>query len=169
MKQIKNIFSVLSLILSLTSPAVMSSQQTPTYKIDFVRSAQFTSGDQNHILVILAVTPTVKNFKMILSMRVTYEIGQGTKVIDVLKQKEKNIRITIYGKDIPEKDQKIFNLIKDRINMNAAEDMSLIVFDFYNITKEKVDSMSIIYGLWEGKNEDIRNEKTFTFKVDNID
>lgn len=101
-------------------------------------------------------------------MRVTYEIGQGAKIIDVQKQKEDNIRITIYGKDLAQKNSKLYDIVKDRLNLNTEEDVRLIVFDFYNITKAQVDNMTMIYGLWEGKNEDVRNEKTFTFKVDSI-
>src|SRR5690606_13557794 len=82
-------FQLLTLaILIVLSPAVWS-QQNSTYKMDLVRSVQFTSDHQNHLLAILKVTPTVKDFKMILSMRVTYEIGQGTKTIDLQRQKKK--------------------------------------------------------------------------------
>jgi hypothetical protein len=105
---------------------------------------------------------------MIMSMRVTYEIGQGAKVIDVQKQKEDNIRITIYGKELAQKNPKLYDMVKDNLNLKTEEDVRLIVFDFYNITKEQVGNMTMIYGLWEDKNEDIRNETTFTFKVDNI-
>ncbi|MEI7978109.1 MAG: hypothetical protein WCI53_04630 [Bacteroidota bacterium] len=148
---------------------VTSAQQNSTYNIDFVKSVQYTSDSINHILAILKVTPTVKDFKMILSMRVTYEIGQGEKVVNLQIQSEHNIIISIYGKDLQQKNIKLYNLIKDSVNLNTSEDTHLIVFDFHDITKTQIDNMTIKYGLWEGINEDIRNEKTFNFKVNKID
>jgi hypothetical protein len=169
MRQLINIQFGLTFVTLILLTRVTSAQQNSTYNIDFVKSVQYTSDSINHILAILKVTPTVKDFKMILSMRVTYEIGQGEKVVNLQIQSEHNIIISIYGKDLQQKNIKLYNLIKDSVNLNTSEDTHLIVFDFHDITKTQIDNMTIKYGLWEGINEDIRNEKTFNFKVNKID
>ena len=124
MKQLKNTFRILALVTFIALPAVIWSQEPLTYKMDLVRAVQFTSENQHHILTILKVTPTVKDFKMIMSMRVTYEIGQGSKVIDVQKQKEDKISIAIYGTDMAQKNSKLFELVQDRLNLNTQEDVA---------------------------------------------
>ena len=147
MRQLKNTFRLLTLATFIAFPTASWSQQPSTYNLDLVRSVQFTSDNQNHILTILQVTPKIKDFKMVLSMKVTYEIGQGKKVIDLQKQKENNIRVTIYGRDLAQKNQKLYDLVKDSLNLNTDEDIRLIVFDFSNLTKTAVDNMTMIYGL----------------------
>lgn len=142
------------------------SAQVSTYNLEFIRALQTTTSNANHILAIFKVTPTVPDFKLVLSMRVIYGIGQGEKTVNIQKQKEDNIRISIYGSDVAEKHKRIYELIKDKVNMSAEKDIRLLVFDFYNITKEKIDTMTITYGLWESNNTDIRNEKKFDFKVE---
>jgi len=137
--------------------------------MDFVRAVQFNSGERNHILTIFKVTPTIKRFKLILSMKVTYEIGREENVVDVQKQKEDNIQIVIYGNDIAEKNQKLYDLIKDKVQLDKTKDVYLITFDFYDITTEHIDNMSIMYGLWESNNPNIRNEIKYDFKVEQID
>ena len=102
-------------------------------------------------------------------MKVTYEIGQQEKVVDVQKQVEDNIRIGIYGSDIAEKNIKLYDLIKANVQLDKDEDVYFITFDFYDITTEHIDNMSILYGLWESNNQNIRNEKKYNFKVEQID
>lgn len=155
------------LIGMLFMAGITWSQQSSSYNMELVRAVQFNSEGQNHILTIFKVIPAIKDFKLIMSMRVTYEIGQGAKVVNVQKQKEDHINITIYGKNVQEKSQKVYDWVKDKLNLNTEEDIRLIVFDFHDITKTQVDNMTVIYGLWESNNENIRNEKTFTFKVEN--
>jgi hypothetical protein len=137
--------------------------------MDFVRAVQHASGNQNDILVFLKVTPTVKDFKLIMSMKITYEMGQGTKIIDIQKQKEDNVRSAVYGKDLKEKNPKMYDLVKDKVNLNTSEELYFIVFNFYSLTKAEIDSMTLKYGLWESDNPDVRNEKTFNFKVEGVD
>lgn len=104
-----------------------------------------------------------------MSMKVTYGIGKDSITIDVQKQKEDNIQFIIYGKDITEKNPKLFNIIKDDLKLSLTDDEYIIVFNFFNVTTTHIDSMSIKYGLWEGKKQDIRNEQTFSFKVNQLE
>ena len=157
------------LLLGLISfPSLIFAQLEPTYKMEFVKSVQIQSPDKNNILAFFKVTPLIKDFKFVLSMRVTYEIGQGAKTINVQKQKEDKIRFTVYGKDMPQKYPKTYDLIKDKLRLDSLEDPYILKFDFFNITKTQIDTMTILYGLWEGEKMDIRNEKTFNFKVEQI-
>lgn len=170
MKCYKPLFRVIILIgIFLLVSETNFGEKKSSYKMEFIRAVQFNTDVHNHILAIFKVTPTIKRFKFILSMKVTYGIGQGEIIVDVQKQKEDNIRIGVYGNDVKEKNQMVYDLIKDKIQLDNNEDFYLITFDFYDITREKIDNMSIIYGLWESNNTNIRNEQRYDFKVEKID
>ncbi len=136
--------------------------------MEFVRAMQLMSEGSNHILTVFKVTPTIRRFRLIMSIRVTYEIGHGEKVVDVMKQKEDNIRFTVYGKDIAEKNRQLYELTKDKARLDTDENLYLLAFDFYDITTEDIDKMSITYGLWESNHPDTRNETRYDFSVDQM-
>ena len=170
MKDFRMLFTTFIFIgIMLFIPKKLFAQHGPSYNMEFVRAIQFKSEDRNHILVVFKVIPTIKKFKLILSMKVTYEIGQGEKSVNVQKQTKDNIRIVIYGKDLAEKNKKLYALIKDQIQLETDEDVRLITFDFYDITTELINKMSITYGLWESNNPDIRNEARYNFTVEQVD
>lgn len=170
MKDYRIIFATLILSgIMLWTPEKIFARKKTSYNMEFVHSVQLKSENRNHILVVFKVIPTIKKFKLILSMKVAYEIGQGEQVIDIQKQNENNIRITIYGNTIAERNKKLYELIKDKIQLNTDKDIRFIVFDFFDITAEPVDKMSITYGLWESNNPDVRNESTYNFDVEQID
>lgn len=167
MRYYTGLFRILAFVSLLTITAKDNfAQEKSSYDMKFVHAMQFDKHDDNHILTVFEVTPTVNDFKLILSMRVIYEIGQGEKIVDVQKQKEDNIRIVIYGKTLPEKNPTLYNQIKDKINLD--DEVRLITFDFYDITTEPVDRMSITYGLWESHDSDIRTEKRYDFNVEQM-
>jgi hypothetical protein len=138
--------------------------QGTSYKMDFVNAAQIRD-KKNHIIAVFKVSPLIQDFKLIMSMRVTYEIGKGEKTINVQKQKEDNIHITVCGSNVKEKHQLVYELVKDHVRLEEEKDMYLIVFDFFDITQEKIDRMSITYGLWESNNPDVRTEKKYDFEI----
>ena len=152
----------------LFGSSCLFAQENSSHTMNFVRAVQFESEGRNHILVVFKVVPIISNFKLILSMRVAYSIGHGEKVVDIQKQKEDNIRIVVYGKDIEKRNEKLYNLIKDRVHVENAENVRFITFDFYDVTEEKIDRMKITYGLWESGNSNIRNEQEYNFTVDQI-
>jgi len=144
-------------------------QESSTYKMKFVRACQDSSDKGNYIMAVFSVLPTIKDFKLILSMKVTYALGHEKENVRVLKQNEDNIKIVIYGNSVKEKNTLIYDFIKDSVQLEAQEDLRLIVLYFGNVTKEKVDEMSITYGLWESDNPDVRHENKYDFKVENVD
>ncbi len=150
----------------LLVPKSSFAQEQASYSMDFLRAVQITKEDKNYIIVVFRVTPTIEDFKLIMSMRVFYELGNGEKMIDVQKQKEDNIKIQIFGKDIESKNKAMYNLIKSRLSGEILEKESLIVFQFSDVTKEKVEKMSMTYGLWETKDSNIRHEKRYDFNVE---
>ena len=149
-------------------PKYIFAQQKSSYTMEFVR-AWTSSTQKNQITTIFKVTPTIDNFKLILSMRVTYSLGQGNKVVNVRNSKEDNIRFNIYGNDVREKNGIIYELIKDHTQWNDSLTIYFIVIDFYDMTKENIDSMSITYGLWESYDPNIRNETKYDFMVEKLD
>lgn len=170
MRLLNKIFWILILFwFIIFIPKALFAQKKSSYNIEFVHAVQYGSDDNNHILTVFKVTPTIKKFKLILSMKVTYEIGKEEKIVDIQKQQENNIRISIYGKTLPEKNPKLYEMIKGKINLETKEDISFIIFDFFNVTIEQIDKMSITYGLWESNNQNVRNEKRFDFNVEQIE
>ena len=142
-------------------------QNSSSYKMDFVRACIDSSNNKKTITAVFSIRPTVKKFKLILSMKVTYAIQNGKDTINVLKQNEDNIRIIIYGKDSTNVTHKTFyDFIKGKVNLNTKDDLRFIVFRFNNVTHEYVNKMSITYGLWESNNSDVRNESKYEFDVE---
>jgi hypothetical protein len=144
-------------------------QESSTYKMKFVRACQDSSDKGNYIMAVFSVLPTIKDFKLILSMRVTYALGHEKENVTVLKENEDNIKIHIYGTTVKEKNPLVYDFIKDSVQLETEEDLRLIVLYFHNVTKEKVDEMSITYGLWESDNPDVRHENKYDFKVESVE
>ncbi|PBQ30635.1 hypothetical protein CNR22_02220 [Sphingobacteriaceae bacterium] len=163
------LFFKLTLFLNLLCFSITcSSQKDSSYSMELIRAVQFNSGGQHRILTFLKVTPTVPDFKLILSMKLSYEVGQGMKVIDLQKQQANQIRLTVYGNTMVEKYKPMYELIKEKVDFTKDQNIRIILFDFTDISKSPIDNMTMIYGLWEGKNEDIRNETKFTVNVEPI-
>ena len=71
-------------------------QNSSSYKMDFVRACVDSSKKNKLITAVFSVRPTVRKFKLILSMKVTYAIQNGKDTINVLKQNEDNIQIVVH-------------------------------------------------------------------------
>lgn len=147
-------------------PEAMSAQDSPSYKMEFVRSAMVRAGDQSMLVAVLKVTPTVPDFKLVLSMRLGYDIGDGERSLDV--QQSPDIRFTVYGADVESKSKKVYEFVKDKVDLNSDKDIYLLRIDFHNLTAERVKDMWLKYGLWEGENDEIRHEQEFRFAVEDL-
>ncbi len=151
-------------------PKIDFAQNPTTYKMDFIRACSDSSKKGRNIMTVFKVTPTIKDFKLILSMRVFYELANGKEILSVIKQNEDNIKIIIFGKNIKEKNKFVYEFIKDKVEIEKEnEDVYFIALVFYNLTKEDVEKMSITYGLWESDNPDVRNENKYNFIVEKVD
>jgi hypothetical protein len=161
----------IKLLLLLVGLTILSKycigQQSSSYKMDFVRACIDSSNGKKVITAVFSVRPTVKKFKLILSMKVTYAIQNGKDTINVLKQNDDNIQISIYGKDSTNITHKTFyDFIKGKVNLNTKDDLRFIVFRFNNVTQDYINKMSITYGLWESNNSNERNETKYEFGVE---
>ena len=161
----------LRILLGLTLSTVflpsstVVAQDTPTYKMDLVRAA-WVGSEHPYMVVVFKITPTVPDFKLVLSMKFAYDIGDGEKVLDVLKSG--NIRMTVYGSDVQEKSQKLYNFVKGKVDLNSDKDLMLLQIDLRNISEERVARMKMKYGLWEGKNSEVRHEKEYDLGVEDL-
>jgi hypothetical protein len=141
-----------------------------SYKMDFIRACSDSSEKGKNILTIFKVTPKISDFKLFISMRVFYQLENGKEILSILKQDEDNIKIIIYGKDIQQKNKFLYDFIKDKVQLeNENDDVYFLAFIFDNITKEKVENMSMTYGLWESNNTEIRHEIKYDFIVEKVD
>ena len=142
-------------------------QVSPTYELNFVK-AKFTSqrGNKDIVAIFQVLTKDEKDFPPILSMGLTYSIGENgpEKRIDILKS-EGQARITIHGSNIKEKDPSLYDFIKD--NLIETVDRYLILAIYLdNVSKKDFKKMTITYGLWEKNNPSVREEKKFEFSVE---
>jgi hypothetical protein len=154
-----------SLLLSMLIPATVSAQDPSTYKMDLVRAA-WVGSEHPYMVVVFKITPTVPDFKLVLSMRLTYDIGDGEKILDI--QKTTNARMSVYGNNVQEKSLKLYNFVKDKVDLNADKDLMLLQIDLRKISAERVARMKLKYGLWEGENSEVRHEKEYDFAVEDL-
>ncbi len=115
-------------------------------------------------MAIFKVTPHVEDFRLVVSMKVTYDMGHGEMVVDIMKGQK--VRITVYGKSVREKDPNLYAFIKDSVDVDSEGPMHLLRFDFLDPPEGKVERMKVKYGLWEGAHDSVRHESEFDFVVE---
>ena len=142
-------------------------QNSPTYELNFVK-AKFTStkGKKDVVAVFQILPKDDKNFPPILSMGLTYSIGEDgpEKRIDIMKS-ENQARITIHDHNIKQRDSALYDFIKDNLLENDDRYLILAIY-LDNISKKDFNKMTITYGLWEKNNPSVREEKRFEFTVE---
>lgn len=141
-------------------------QGKSSYKMDFVRAGWLHSADHDKVMAIFQVTPQTPEFRMVLSMRVAYDIGKGEVLVDM--EKDRQARITVYGNDLEKKNKKLYEFVKDKVELNGPTPVYLLRIDILNPSTEKVEHMKVKYGLWEGAKAEIRNEQQYDFAVEDL-
>ncbi|MBP8823719.1 MAG: hypothetical protein KBH07_08755 [Flavobacteriales bacterium] len=132
--------------------------------MEFVRAGQVKLADHSLVTVILKVMPLTDDFKLVLSMRVGYDMGNGAAEVDV--EKGNNIRFTVYDTALHEMSKKLRQFIAARTELKSKKNFFLLRMDFRVPRDERVERMKLQYGLWEGKNDEIRHEQMFDFVVE---
>ena len=61
--------------------------------------------------------------------------------------------------------QPVSELIKNKIDLTNESEIMLLVFKLDNISSDSIRNLELKYGLWEKRNQDIRIEKKFNFKI----
>ena len=56
-------------------------------------------------------------------------------------------------------------VIKNKIDLTHESEIMLLVFKLDNISSESIKNLELKYGLWEKRNQNIRLEKSFNFKI----
>ena len=148
------------------TPVATCAQDNSSYNLEFVRAAMVRAGEQSMLVAVLKVTPTVPDFKLVLSMRLSYDIGDGERSLDV--QQSPDIRFTVYGADVEGKSKKVYEFVKDKVDLNREKDIFLLRIDFRELTTDGVKDMWLKYGLWKGENNEIRHEQEFRFAVEDL-
>ena len=161
----KYLLTIFSSLLLITTPVQHSAQDTSSYEMEALRAGWMSKGGHSQVVTVFKVKPIVEDFKLILSMRVGYDIGEGEQVIDI--EQEGRIQITVYGNDVKEKGRIVYEFVKDRVDLED-EGIYLLKFSFVDISTELIDKMSIRYGLWEGEKAELRNEQLFEFEVEDL-
>jgi len=143
-------------------------QDIDKFNLNYIASDYTDTIDKKSVIVILAVTPiNKKDFPPVLSMKFTYKINSESieTVVDILNQKEHKLTLVIYGNEVNEKCPKVYELIKDKIDLNSKRRVMLLEFKLDNISEEPIEHLTIKYGLWEKRNIDKRKEKIFEFNI----
>lgn len=163
MIHLKLIFIASIILLTLTfSNHYALGQENSSYEMSLIKVID--KEVEKEVVVILKVSPTIENFKLIVSGRIEYTFGRKTIQSNI--QKDPNTQIVVYGQDIPTKAPELYNLIKE--GLKIGEDDFLLVFNFSNIKGKDLAEGSFKYGLWESNNSEIRNEQTFIFGENEI-
>lgn len=139
-------------------------QDASTYKMEFVRAGRVNLAESGLVTVILKVTPLIDDFKLVLSMRVGYDMGNGAAEVDV--EKGNNVRFIVYDTALHKMSEKLRRFIAARTDLGSNRNFFLLRIDFRVPLEERVQRMKLRYGLWEGKNDDIRHEQDFDFVVE---
>lgn len=166
MRHLHAAYFTLLLILPLLSSNGASAQDSSSYKMEFVRAGWITKEGHNMVVVMMKVTPTSPDFKLVLSMRLFYDFGNGERSMDV--QQDPDMRITVYGNDVESKSKVMYRFVKDKVDLQNEKDIFLLRFDFRDASAERVKDMWFKYGLWEGKNDEVRHEQEFRFPVEDL-
>ncbi len=136
-----------------------------SYNLDILSAKYIETNGNNEVLLIFKYEPKKKKeFKPIFSMKITYSIGNSQDEKTEILEKS-NHSIVFYGNDIDTKNPEIFNLIKDKINLEQKQKFGIVVFHLRNLTTEYFDKIKFTYGLWEPENEKIRIEKTYKIEI----
>ncbi len=162
---------ILSWALAVTvfawhSPTQLRAQAVGSYTMDFVRAAMVKADGQPMLVVVLVVTPLVDDFKLVLSMKLSYDLGDGERSIEL--QRSPGISIHVYDKDVESKSTKVYRFVKDRVDLRTEKNIFLVRFDFRDLGTETVKDMWLKYGLWEGENDEIRHEQEYRFPVEDL-
>ena len=137
-------------------------QEESSYKMNLVKVID--NQQLNEAMVILKVSPTIEDFKLIISARVEYSFGRKSIKTDI--QKDPNIRIIIYGDDFATKDPELSILLNEDLEMEDKD--SLLLFKISNIKEKNLAKGYFKYGLWESNNSEVRNEQILYFDENKI-
>lgn len=163
MKHIKILTTIFTLLFTMTYTINSTmAQESSSYTMNLVKVIDHKK--KNSVSVILKVSPTIEDFKLIVSGKIEYAFGR--KKIKSNLQKDPNTQITVYGSDFYTKAPKLFKPIKGDIEMKENE--ILLVFTFSNIKGKNLAEGYLKYGLWESNNPDIRHEQIFEFDENEI-
>ncbi len=165
----KNYFTILKCILFaglFISMAKNALGQEPLYNIKFIKAGQFSNGNHSRISAVFLVTPKeLKDFPPVVSTKVIYSLGdEPERKADIMHND--NVNITVYDKNIKEKSAEIFELVKDQIDLNSNDRMSIFVFNFRELPLKPVEKMTMTYGFWEKNDQNVRVEKKYSFNVE---
>lgn len=153
------------LLVLLGLQAVLRAQDSATYKMEMVRAAWVGPSDKSYVVMVFKVTPTVPDFKLVFSMNFTYDAGYGEQV---LAQGSHNIRMAVYDQDVWNTDRKVYRFLENKIDFNAAEPFMLLRVDLRRLPDRNIRHLRVKYGLWEGKDAEVRHEQWFDFPVENL-
>lgn len=151
------------------SVANLKTESEPLYNIRFVRAAQYPSENNHEVHVIFLVTPKMQeDFPPVISTKIVYSLNNQPDYKADLVHPNDHIRGVAYDQTVKEKSKKIYELIKDSVDLNSKNSMAIIEFIFLNPEGIKVENMSMVYGLWEKQNTNLRVEKRYYFHVEQL-
>ncbi len=146
------------------SPAIIKAQQS-LCDIKFARAVQAVSdGKLRVILLVRPIQP--EDYPPVVSTKVLYSFDNETEKKTDIMRKDDHINLTVYGKNVKEKSLEISQLVEGQTDPENHEEVSIFVFTFFNLPSKKIDTMSMTYGFWEKREQNVRVEKKYVFKVE---
>ncbi len=141
-----------------------------SYELKFLKAKYSDDGDI--ILLFHYSTEKESDFKLIISGKLTYCIGEEClERTAILGESGNHHSIHVFGEDMKSKDELLYNLIKDSVDFSSKKPFSIIVFYLRDIIYQYVDRMTFTYGLWEpivlqDPKKKIRFEKRYFISIE---
>ena len=92
-----------------------------SYNLDFLAAKFIDTAKSNETILVFKYQPKFnKEYKLILSMRIRYSIGDSdSSNIRLLGNQENTI--AIYGRDVDQENPQLYSMIKDKIVLDQKE------------------------------------------------
>lgn len=166
MKTIRNVAAAILAIALFTIPGYTTGQTKPTYELRFLNAKFIDTSEDKDVLVLFQVLPIEeKDFPPVLSMKLTYSVGENgvEKTVDIMKSQNK-VRISVFGPDIDKKHPDIYTLAKEKLDTSKLPYLVLAIY-IDDVASQMFDKMTVTYGLWEKNDLNVRVEKKFPFSI----
>jgi len=139
-------------------------QTSSVYDLKLLKAQVVDTVDGKDVVAFFSVTAAQKkDFPPVLSMGITCKVNDETpQRIDIMRAGGR-VALVVYGPSIAERNPEAYELIKDQLDKLSTKDYQILAFYFRNITQQPLQELTLIYGLWEKRNQQRRIEQEFQY------
>ena len=162
--QFKTSFAVSFLLTIMLLRHPSYAQTANVYDLKLLKAQITDTTDGKDVVAFFSVTTAKsKDFPPVLSMGITCKANDEPSArFDILHSGGK-VKLVIYGPTIAESNPQAYALLKDQVDNLPQDGYQILAFYFKNLTRQPLAEMTLIYGLWEKRNQSRRVEQEFRF------